>query len=217
MRFFDAERKKNDEFRRNKQKQDLPWIETYEGQIGGKKNACNKSVNYMAVVFSLFPNGIQHKKSYERDRNSIDEKKPPVCLKKPSDYIDEKCKSPDSEKNERCYNFAVEIPFRFFKAFRFFPTVMGIQKIIDGDAENFAHFFKNVSIGNSLGPFPFGNTFVGIVKKFAEFRLGHSFCGAKVYNIACGYNFKVFHPAVHLLSIFILYNKFLNISIILKK
>ena len=63
MRFFNAERKKNDKFRRNKQKQDLPWIETYEGKIGGKKNACNKSVNYMAVVFSLFPDGIQNKKS----------------------------------------------------------------------------------------------------------------------------------------------------------
>ena len=41
----------------------------------------------MAVVFSLFANGIENKKSDERNRNGIDEKKPPVCFKKPADYI----------------------------------------------------------------------------------------------------------------------------------
>ena len=125
MRFFDAERKKNDKFRRNEQKQDLPGIEAYKGQIQRKKNACNKGVDYVAVVFSLFPNGIQHKKSNKRNRNCVDEKKPPVRFKKPADYVNQEGESPDSEKDKSGYNSAVEIAFRFFKAFRLFPTVMG--------------------------------------------------------------------------------------------
>ena len=87
MRFFDAERKKNNKFRRNKKKQNLPGIIASEGEINGYKNACNKSIDDMAVVFSLFPNGIENKKSDERNRNGINEKKPPVCFKKPADYI----------------------------------------------------------------------------------------------------------------------------------
>ena len=87
MRFFDAERKENNKFRRDKQKKYLPRIITYKSEIYRQKNTCNKPIDYMAVVFSLFPDGIENKKSYERDRKGIDEKKPPVCFKKPADYI----------------------------------------------------------------------------------------------------------------------------------
>lgn len=62
MRFFDAEGKENYKFRGNKQKKNLPWVKAKEGKICRKKNACNKGINYMAVVFSAFPNGIEHQK-----------------------------------------------------------------------------------------------------------------------------------------------------------
>ena len=87
MRFFYPERKENQKFRRNKKKQNLPGVITSERYINGYKDACNKSIDDMAVVFSLFPDGIENKKSDERNRNGINEKKPPVCFKKPADYI----------------------------------------------------------------------------------------------------------------------------------
>ena len=109
----------------------------------------------MAVVFSAFPNGIEHKKRYQRNRKGIDKKQPPVRFKKPADYINKERKSPYSGNCNGGYNLAAKTSFGFFKTFGFFPTVVGIEDIINGNAENFAHFFKNISIGNSLGPFPF--------------------------------------------------------------
>ncbi len=189
MRFFDAERKENDKFRRNKQKKNLPWVKVYKGEICRNKDACNKSVDYMPVVFALFPDRIQHKERYKRNRKSVNEYKPPVEPGYPAEDIDQKSKSPYSEKNKRGYNFAVEVTFLFFESFGLFPAVVGTEKIIDGNAEDFAHIFQNIRVGNSFGSFPFGNAFIGIIKKFAEFRLGHSLGGAEIYYIACGYNF----------------------------
>ena len=126
MRFFDSGRKENQKFRRNKKKQNLPWIIASEGEINGYKDACNKSIDYVAVVFSLLPDGIKNKKSDERNRNGIDEKKPPVCFKKPADYINQKRKGPDSENYKKGDNVAVKVAFLFFKAFRALPTVVGI-------------------------------------------------------------------------------------------
>jgi hypothetical protein len=125
MRFFDAERKKNNEFRRKEQKKNLPRIIVNKGEICRKKDACNKSIDDVAVVFSLFPNGIENKKSDKRNRNGIDEKKPPVCFKEPADYINKKRQSPDSENYKNGDNVAVKVAFIFFKAFRALPTVMG--------------------------------------------------------------------------------------------
>ena len=127
----------------------------YEGKIYRKEDACNKGIDYMAVVFSAFPNGIENQKSYKRNRKRIDKKQPPVRFKKPAYYINKERKSPYSGNCNGGYNLAAKTSFGFFETFGFFPTVVGIEDIINGNAENFAHFFKNISIGNSLGPFPF--------------------------------------------------------------
>ena len=155
MRFFDAERKKNNKFRRNQQKKNLPWIVAHIGEIDRKEYACNKAINYMAVVFSLFPNRIKNKKSNKRNRKGIDKNQPPVESGNPAKNINQKGNGPDSKKNKRGYDLAVEVAFLFFKAFRRFPTIVGVEKIIDGNAKNLAHFFKNICVGNSLGSFPF--------------------------------------------------------------
>ena len=124
MRFFDAKRKKNNKFGRNEKKQYLPWVIASECYINGYKDACNKSIDYMAVVFPLFPNGIQHKESYKGNRKSIDKNKPPVETVDPAEDIDKKSQSPDSEKHKHGYNFAVEASFFFFKTFRRFPCIV---------------------------------------------------------------------------------------------
>ena len=87
MRFFDAKRKKNNKFRRNKKKQYLPGVIASERYINGYKDACNKSIDYMAVVFSLFPNGIENQKRYQGNNKSIGEKKQPVFFVKPADNV----------------------------------------------------------------------------------------------------------------------------------
>ena len=117
MRFFDAERKKNNKLRRNYKKKYLPGVIAYESKIYRKKNACNKGMDYMAVVFSAFPNGIEHKKRYQRNRKRIDKKQPPVRFKKPADYINKERKSPYSGNCNGDYNLAAKTSFGFFKTF----------------------------------------------------------------------------------------------------
>ena len=140
MRFFDPEREKNDEFRGDYQKKDLPGIITYKSEINGRKNACDDGINDMAVVFSAFPNGIENQKGYQRNGNGIDKKHPPAIFHEPADDINKKSESPGSDKRNGGYNTAAESALRFC-FFRRFPFVVGREKIIYGDTENFAHEF----------------------------------------------------------------------------
>ena len=170
--------------------------EIEERDVNGREKRPHQKRDDVVIMPWIEPDRVEHELDDERDRQGVDE----IEELEGHSAQDQRCDHERKHRNDPADalrdirdGLAIVGLFRRLALGRLWLCVLGLDKVIQRNAEQLGDLDQDRDVGGGLCPLPLGDGLVRIIQFFCQLQLRHAVCLTKLGYVLGNDAFDIFH------------------------